>query len=86
MDTADKMCVCADVFMCVSDCLNCVCVFVFRINHVEDHVINQNSGMNMDDLRSVSGKELFKNSQYLVHINTHTPVSHTVDKQSFPGG
>lgn len=57
--------------MCVTDCLNCVCVFVCRINHVEDHVINQNSGMNMDDLRSVSGKELFKNNQYLVHPHTH---------------
>lgn len=43
-----------------------VCHNLCRVNNVEDHVVNQNSGMNIDDLRSVSGKELFKNSQYLV--------------------
>lgn len=47
-------------------------VCVFRVNNVEDHVVNQNSGMNVDELRSVTGKELFKNSQYLVQIHTHT--------------
>ncbi|KAM3621367.1 uncharacterized protein V6R79_010321 [Siganus canaliculatus] len=36
------------------------------VNHVDDHVVEQNSGLNIDDLRSVNGKELFKNSQYLL--------------------
>ncbi|KAM9860008.1 protein SSUH2 homolog [Aulostomus maculatus] len=36
-------------------------------NHVEDHLVEQNSGMKIENLRSVSGKELFKNSQYLVY-------------------
>ncbi|KAM8867284.1 protein SSUH2 homolog [Synchiropus picturatus] len=36
-------------------------------NNVEDHVMEQSSGMKIDDLRSVSGKELFKNSQYMVY-------------------
>ncbi|XP_054640624.1 protein SSUH2 homolog [Dunckerocampus dactyliophorus] len=36
-------------------------------NHVEDHVVEQNCGLKIDDLRSVSGKELFKNSHYLVY-------------------
>lgn len=35
-------------------------------NHLEDHVVQQNSGLSADDLHSVSGKELFKNSQYLL--------------------
>ncbi|XP_041808881.1 protein SSUH2 homolog [Chelmon rostratus] len=37
------------------------------VNHVEDHVVEHTSSLNIDDLRSVSGKELFKNSQYLVY-------------------
>nr|XP_046237033.1 protein SSUH2 homolog isoform X2 [Scatophagus argus]XP_046237041.1 protein SSUH2 homolog isoform X2 [Scatophagus argus] len=37
------------------------------VNHVDDHVVQQNSGLNTDDLHSVSGKELFKNNQYLVY-------------------
>ncbi|KAM4587495.1 protein SSUH2 homolog isoform 1-T1 [Odontesthes bonariensis] len=36
-------------------------------NHVEDHLVEQNSGLTVDDLHSVSGKELFKNNQYLVY-------------------
>lgn len=36
-------------------------------NHVEDHVVEQNSGLKIDDLRTVSGKELFKNNQYLLY-------------------
>ncbi|XP_063766473.1 uncharacterized protein LOC134882599 isoform X2 [Eleginops maclovinus] len=36
-------------------------------NNVEDHVVRQDSGLEADDLRSVSGKELFKNSQYLLY-------------------
>ncbi|XP_036958203.1 protein SSUH2 homolog [Acanthopagrus latus] len=36
-------------------------------NNVEDHVVEQNSGLQIDDLRSVSGKELFKNNQYLLY-------------------
>lgn len=42
----------------------------FRINHVEDHVENQTSGLNPDNLRSVHGKKLFENSQYLVQTHT----------------
>ncbi|KAG8007548.1 Protein SSUH2-like protein [Nibea albiflora] len=37
------------------------------VNQVDDHVVEQNSGLQIDDLRSVSGKELFKNSQYLLY-------------------
>ncbi|KAJ3602192.1 hypothetical protein NHX12_029951 [Muraenolepis orangiensis] len=40
--------------------------FVFRTNHVEDHAVQQNNGLQAGDLSSVSGKELFKNSQFLV--------------------
>ncbi|XP_020486392.2 protein SSUH2 homolog isoform X1 [Labrus bergylta] len=36
-------------------------------DNVEDHVVQQNSGINVDDLRSVTGKELFKNNQYLLY-------------------
>ncbi|XP_041837274.1 protein SSUH2 homolog isoform X2 [Melanotaenia boesemani] len=32
-------------------------------NEVDDHVVEQNSGLKVDDLRLVSGKELFKSSQ-----------------------
>ncbi|KAM9408429.1 protein SSUH2 homolog isoform 2-T2 [Pholidichthys leucotaenia] len=35
------------------------------VNHVEDHVVEQNSGLKIKDLRLVSGKELIKNNQYL---------------------
>ena len=31
-------------------------------------MVEQKSGLKIDDLRSVSGKELFKNNQYLVRI------------------
>ncbi|TWW62717.1 Protein SSUH2 -like protein [Takifugu flavidus] len=37
------------------------------INHVGDHVENQTSGLNPDNLRSVHGKKLFEDSQYLVY-------------------
>ncbi|XP_051271541.1 protein SSUH2 homolog [Dicentrarchus labrax] len=36
-------------------------------NNVEDHVVEQNSGLVMDNLCSVSGKELFKNNHYLLY-------------------
>ncbi|XP_045932184.1 protein SSUH2 homolog [Micropterus dolomieu] len=36
-------------------------------NHVEDQLVEQKSGLKANDLHSVSGKELFKNSQYLVY-------------------
>ncbi|KAG7493799.1 SSUH2-like [Solea senegalensis] len=36
-------------------------------NHVDDHLVQQDSGLNVDDLRSVSGKELFKNNNYLIY-------------------
>lgn len=50
------------LFLCVHVC--------FRINRVEDHVENQTSGLNPDNLRSVHGKKLFENSQYLVQTYT----------------
>lgn len=37
------------------------------VNNVEDHVVEQNSGLEIGDLQSVTGKELFKNSQYLLY-------------------
>ncbi|XP_034724178.1 protein SSUH2 homolog [Etheostoma cragini] len=43
-------------------------------NHVEDHVVAQNCGLNVDELRSVSGKELFKNNQYLLYPLLGFPV------------
>lgn len=36
-------------------------------NNMEDHVVEHNPNLKIDDLRSVTGKELFKNSQYLVY-------------------
>lgn len=36
-------------------------------NNVEDHVVQQQSGLNPDDLQNVHGKELFKNSNYLLY-------------------
>ncbi|XP_040015579.1 protein SSUH2 homolog [Xiphias gladius] len=36
-------------------------------NHAEDHVVEQNSGLNVTDLHSVSGKELFKNNHYSLY-------------------
>lgn len=63
--------------VCLCVCINMlifVCICVFRTNNVEDHVVEQNSGLQIDDLRSVSGKELFKNNQYLVRI---TYTSHS---------
>lgn len=56
--------------VCVSVC-TCVC---FRINHVEDHVENQRSGLDPDNLRSVHGKKLFENSQYLVQTYTQLTI------------
>ncbi|XP_044024839.1 protein SSUH2 homolog [Siniperca chuatsi] len=47
--------------------LNYIKLKVEWTNHVEDHMVEQNSGLNIDDIRSVSGKELFKNSHYLVY-------------------
>lgn len=44
----------------------CLCHILCRLNNVEDHVVSQNSGMDVGDLSAVSGKELFKNNQYLV--------------------
>lgn len=40
----------------------------FRTNNVDDHVVQQNSGL-MVDLKKVSGKELIKNNHNLVHAN-----------------
>ncbi|XP_008318793.1 protein SSUH2 homolog [Cynoglossus semilaevis] len=36
-------------------------------NHVDDHVVEQSSGLKVGDLHSVSGKELFKNNNYLLY-------------------
>lgn len=36
-------------------------------NNVEDHVVQQESGLNPDDLQGVHGKELFKNNNYLLY-------------------
>ncbi|XP_017286989.1 protein SSUH2 homolog isoform X2 [Kryptolebias marmoratus] len=36
-------------------------------NNENDYVVEQNSGLKIDDLDSVSGKELFKNSQYMAY-------------------
>ncbi len=62
-----RVCLCVCVYKC-----GYICVCVCRTNNVEDHVVEQNSGLKIDNLSSVSGKELFKNSQYLVHTHTHT--------------
>ncbi|XP_067361185.1 protein SSUH2 homolog isoform X1 [Channa argus] len=36
-------------------------------NHVEDYVVEQNSGLSSEELRSAHGKELFKNSQPVLY-------------------
>lgn len=36
-------------------------------NNVDDHMVQQNSGLSMGDLQKVHGKELFKNSQPLLY-------------------
>uniref|UniRef100_UPI003AAD242A protein SSUH2 homolog n=1 Tax=Centroberyx gerrardi TaxID=166262 RepID=UPI003AAD242A len=43
------------------------------INHVEDFVLEQSSGLQAEQLSSVTGKELFKNNQYLVYPLTGFP-------------
>eukprot|EP00064_Thunnus_orientalis_P012053 superscaffoldBa00001803_g12087 len=48
------------------NCTRCDSTGNERTNHLEDHVVQQNSGLSADDLHSVSGKELFKNNQYLL--------------------
>lgn len=55
----------------------------FRINHVEDHVENQMSGLDPNDLRSVHGKKLFENSHYLVQTHARLIYScgHFTDVQ-----
>lgn len=50
-----------------------VFLHLFRKTNVDDHVVvEQNSGLKVDKLGSVNGKELFKNSHYMVHTHTHT--------------
>lgn len=49
--------------------INIISASVFRNNQVEDHVVDQNSGLTTDELRSAHGKELFKNSQFLVRTH-----------------
>ncbi|AWP02333.1 putative protein SSUH2 -like [Scophthalmus maximus] len=36
-------------------------------NKVDDYVVQQNSGLKVDDLRSVNGKKLFQNNQFLLY-------------------
>ncbi|KAL3974616.1 transmembrane protein [Sarotherodon galilaeus] len=59
-------------------------------NHVEDHLVEQSCGLKSDKLHSVKGKELFKNSQNLVHTHKYqnfiqknyiSVVSHTLIKE-----
>lgn len=58
--------------------MNTISGSVFRTNHVEDYVVDQNSGLTADELRLAHGKELFKNNQFLVHT-THCPVLSFLD-------
>lgn len=44
---------------------------MLRSNKVDDYVVQQNSGLKVDDLRSVNGKKLFQNNQFLVHTHSH---------------
>lgn len=38
-----------------------------RTNNTEDYVVEQSSGLHVDNISKVSGKELFKDSQYMVN-------------------
>lgn len=44
----------------------CVCVGACRTNNSDNYVVEQSSGLQLDNLSKVSGKELFKDSQYMV--------------------
>lgn len=39
-----------------------------RKNNSDDYVVEQSSGLQIDNLSKVSGKELFRDSQYLVNV------------------
>lgn len=47
-----------------------VCVSSCRTNHVDNLVVQDQSGLKSDCLQSVSGKELFKNSGFMVQTIT----------------
>lgn len=40
----------------------------FRTNNSDDYVVEQSSGLQIDNLSKVSGKELFRDSQYMVNL------------------
>lgn len=42
------------------------CVHAFRTNNSDNYVVEQSSGLQVDNLSKVSGKELFRDSQYMV--------------------
>lgn len=43
-------------------------VHAFRANNSDDYVVEQSSGLQVDNLSKVSGKELFRDSQYMVRL------------------
>lgn len=57
--------------MCNSVKLNLINLFhgnAFRTNNSDDYVVEQSSGLQIDNLSKVSGKELFRDSQYMVNV------------------
>lgn len=41
---------------------------VFRTNNTNDYVVEQSSGLQVDNFSKVSGKEVFRDSQYMVTV------------------
>lgn len=50
-------------FMTAVSCYTNAC----RANNTEDYVVEQSSGLPVDNITKVSGKELFRDSQYMVN-------------------
>lgn len=41
---------------------------IFRTNNANDYVVEQSSGLQVDNFSKVSGKEVFRDSQYMVTV------------------
>ena len=41
-------------------------MFYLRTNNCSDYIVEQSSGLRLENLNKVTGKELFKDAQYLV--------------------
>lgn len=41
---------------------------IFRTNNANDYVVEQSSGLQVDNFSKVSGKEVFRDSQFMVTV------------------